>query len=74
MSLNFCLAEVNMQSKAVIYFFLAGTSISNEMPNFQMSKAGGVKPIHSVWKNPYLYWSQTRWVAQAKRSSAFHSA
>lgn len=48
MSLNFCLAEVNMQSKAVIYFFLAGTSISNEMPNFQMSKAGGVKPIHSV--------------------------
>lgn len=31
---NFYLAEVNMQCKVVIYFFLAGTSISNEMPNF----------------------------------------
>lgn len=34
MSLNFFLAEVNMQSKVFIYFFLAGTSISNKMPNF----------------------------------------
>lgn len=40
MLLNFYLVEVNMQCKVVIYFFLAGTSISNEMPNFQMNKAG----------------------------------
>lgn len=48
MSLNFYLAEVNMQSKVVIYFSLAGTSSSNEMPNFLMSKAGGMKALHSV--------------------------
>lgn len=50
MSLNFYLAEVNMQSKVVIYFSLAGTSGSNEMPNFLMSKAGRMKALHSVWK------------------------
>lgn len=48
MSLNFYLAEVNMQSKVVIYFSLAGTSGSNEMPNFLMSKAGRMKALHSV--------------------------
>lgn len=52
MSLNFYLAEVNMQSKVIIYFFLAGTSISNAMPNFQMSKTEGMKPSHNVRKNP----------------------